>query len=265
MNCRHDPSMSECGGIFNPFPRPCRFDVEASETSFCCGGLLWPCTTPGCTECGTHFLSLEEASYGATKPWCVPAHARFTESKAKTTCEVCRRRIGIEPLPMCQRVPPFDGCEMRFDDLFLRVCEVIRTSVPDQAPSEATASLVVVNDDCELHANQDGTVHVFRAGQLIGVGRWGRKGARGVVGVVSGIQPCAPALLEELNRVISLDGEGPIENDWDACPKCNSATIDAYGVAGGVPGLYRICSKQECPFFEAPNNSTMAGNAAPNC
>ncbi len=266
MNCSPAISTFDCGIFYDPPPSPNRYDVESSETAFCCGGLPMPCGTSGCTECGVHYLPLDLATSGSSgRPWCVPAHARCTETKERATCEVCRRRLGLKPLPTCPDTPPFNGCEMRFDELFLRLCETIRIADATAASTEATSSLVVADNDCEVRAHQNGVIEVYRAGQLIATGRWGKRGVRRVDGIVSGIQPCLPSLIKELNALIDLEGDGPIENDWDVCPRCGSATIDAYGVAGGRPGLYRVCSKNECTFFEEPGSTLPTSNVTPNC
>lgn len=55
-----------CGLFHDPdLDKPNRYDVELAETAFCCGGIRNPCTTPGCTECGTHFQPLVHATSGA--------------------------------------------------------------------------------------------------------------------------------------------------------------------------------------------------------
>jgi hypothetical protein len=244
--------------------RPSLYDVESSERAFCCGGIRNPCTTPGCTECGTHCQPLESAG-AVNRPWCIPPLARCTEAKSRTTCEVCRRRIGLEPLPTCTNLPPFAGCEMSFVVVFLRLSEVVRLSEDGPTPTEATTSLVVSDDDCEVRAHQDGTVEVLRAAQVIARGRWGKRGLRRVDGVVSGIQQCSQPLIDRLNDMITFFGEGPLENDCDVCPKCGADTIDGYGLAGGGMGFWRICGGDDCDFFEKPKNETFTDTTTDSC
>ena len=253
MNCALVPDQSPCRLSL----LPSRYDVEYSETTFCCGGLLRPCTTPGCTECGTHFLPLFSSTMGATRPWCVPSHARCTGDKEKVTCEACRRRLGLEPLPYCISS---SKSTMRSDQCYDYAQWVALWDSMPSVPEHdglATSSLrasqtenaVCILDghiatNCvttEAIAHQDGTVEVFRAGQLIARGRWGKKGLGRVEGVVSGIEPCPSELLADLERRIQIDGNGPIDGDIHTCGKCGGEAVEVYGSNNGVMGPMYIC------------------------
>lgn len=232
-----------------PYPRPDRYEVEVAETAFCCGGLLKPCTTPGCTECGTHFQPLEHGLDGGTRSWCLPSHARCTGNKERVTCEVCRRRLGLEPLPTCagwKDLCKFDLTGILSSHEWWRL-QKQESIAWDHKPTNATFSLVSRGDGCEAHAHQDGTVEVFRAGHPIARGKWGKNGLGRVDGVVSGIEPCHPELLADLEHLIRIDGNGPIENDCFVCKKCGGEANEVYGVreGGGVGPVY-ICKNQNC-------------------
>lgn len=133
----------------------------------------------------------------------------------------------------------YEPCGMSYTELFLSVCERLRTS--DSRITQATTSLIVRGDGCETHAHQDGTVEVFRAGQLIARGRWGKKGLGRVEGVVSGIEPCHPELLIDLEHLIQIDGNGPLENDIHTCPRCGQGMVEVVVVYDGLLQPKHIC------------------------